>query len=268
MNISEFRKLNIEILRTNKELHALKGYIDGSLLFDYKNIYASWSGMKSYSCDYHLYITSKEDLKDGDLFYSKHGIGVFEEEGNIFLLHDSSKILDNKKVKCSKIISTTDRTLNLPNIPVTFIQTFILLYNKGVIPEEVLVEYEKYKDELAPPEWFSNWVSGNSSMIGKELYTEDEGICIVSGINHPGGKSYLETDKGRVVWNYQLNKSVFIGFTKYRLLVNESNTIKVKLLKSSWDKEQIMELLMEALYETTPRSEDEAMEWIKSKLSV
>jgi len=126
----------------------------GQLIFDNSlkefriNKNKSWSA----SCDtnvlipQHIYITSDEEIKEGDWYCSPTGI-VSQHNG-------TEKLPDGWK----KIIATTDKSLKinllegikhapenwreLPQIPQSFIEYFVDQYNKGNIITEVMVEYE------------------------------------------------------------------------------------------------------------------------------
>jgi hypothetical protein len=89
-----------------------------------------------------------------------------------------------------------------------------------------------YKDELANLDWFTNFVYGSLSMIGYEFYTEDLGICIVEGIEHPDypGGTFIKTNKGKVEWNYQNNKTIFVGEDKFRPKLDKDGCLILKRL--------------------------------------
>lgn len=89
-----------------------------------------------------------------------------------------------------------------------------------------------YKDELANLDWFTNFVYGSLSMIGYEFYTEDLGICIVEGIEHPDypGGTFIKTNKGKVEWNYQNNKTIFVGEDKFRPKLDKDGCLILKSL--------------------------------------
>lgn len=79
-----------------------------------------------------LYITSDDEIKDGDWIYN------FETEEIIQCIGKGS--LRNWK----KILASTDKSLNLPSPSEQFIQKYIESYNKGNVITEVTVEYEEY----------------------------------------------------------------------------------------------------------------------------
>lgn len=83
------------------------------------------------SVNQHLYITSDDEIKEGDWVIFRGGkpfrCGSDEHAGLGFL----------------KIIATTDTSLGLPQPSDKFIQAYIEAYNKGEKIDKVLVEYEK-----------------------------------------------------------------------------------------------------------------------------
>lgn len=126
----------------------------GQLIFDNSlkefriNKNKSWSA----SCDtnvlipQHIYITSDEEIKEGDWYCSPTGI-VSQHNG-------TEKLPDGWK----KIIATTDKSLtqfnqyvgenegymtSLPQPSQSFIEKYVEEYNKGNIITDIMVEYEE-----------------------------------------------------------------------------------------------------------------------------
>ena len=142
------------MLPTEKESNALKGYLDGSLLFNYQKEYQTIDAEKGFTGYYHLFITSDDKIEVGDwLIYQNK---VYHHSKNSFQGVDFTE--------CKKIIATTDTSLSIstyypqftvdkspietkfPQPSQSFIQKFIEAYNKGESIEEVMVEYEKFCD--------------------------------------------------------------------------------------------------------------------------
>ena len=103
---------------------------------------------------YHLYITTDEEIKDGDWFLMNGCIlrQCSLHKGDIL---DTLGGLHHKSV-CKKIIATTDKLILktsksidkeqfpdilVPQIPQSFIDYFVEQYNKGNVIDKVLVEY-------------------------------------------------------------------------------------------------------------------------------
>jgi hypothetical protein len=89
----------------------------------------------------HLYITSDEEIKEGDWVYSEGLHYVFQ----VLVFPLSAK-------DAKKIIATTDTSLNLPQPSQQLIEKYIEEYNKGNQIKEVMVEYET--TQITKQEWF------------------------------------------------------------------------------------------------------------------
>lgn len=104
----------------------------------------------------HLYITSDDEIKDGDWYYD-----ITLEQIIRANVNSDHNIYTGS---CKKIIATTDTSLKIPDFPELentaytnlpqpsdkFIQAFIESYNKGEKIEKVLVEYKDYSPDMAP----------------------------------------------------------------------------------------------------------------------
>lgn len=130
------KKCNVVLIATDKAENALlKGtrninYHHGYLTQDYL---LNELNRKSY----HLYITSNDEIKEGDWIY--HRIkGVFKYSNDI----DTIK----SKITLFKIIATTDTELHkdrVAKIGLPFIEKYISEYNKGNQIKEIDVEFEQ-----------------------------------------------------------------------------------------------------------------------------
>lgn len=143
------------MLPTEKESNALKGYLDGSLLFNYQKEYQTIDAEKGFTGYYHLFITSDDKIEVGDWCIVGEHVSKYD-----------SKITSDEELESNwqKIIATTDTSLSIstyypqftldkspietkfPQPSQSFIQKFIEAYNKGESIEEVMVEYEKFCD--------------------------------------------------------------------------------------------------------------------------
>jgi hypothetical protein len=106
----------------------------------------SWYIIKN---PHHLYITSDDEIKEGDWFIKMNHKGgkptLYQESKKAFM---NSEWLNSSDVNdCFKIITTTDKSLGLPEPSPAFIQKYISDHNKGNIITEVMVEYLQYSDE-------------------------------------------------------------------------------------------------------------------------
>ncbi|QQO97452.1 hypothetical protein Molly5_157 [Maribacter phage Molly_5] len=149
------------------------------------------------------------DIKSGDkLVHISAGIASVQEVKEVRVDHiltteDRVGWLQN----CYPIIASNDPSLSSNKISEKSIEK----YYKNGLPLKVLVKLEETRDELATLDWFTNFTYGPTSMVGEVFYHKEKGFCTITGIDHPGGDSYLLTDKGKVVWDYQHNKTVFVG---------------------------------------------------------
>lgn len=82
---------------------------------------------------FHLYVLSNEKIKKGDYYIDD----INEVRKSI----TSDKEYWESRPNYKKIIATTDKSLNLYQIPENFIRHYINKYNQGNIITEVLVEY-------------------------------------------------------------------------------------------------------------------------------
>lgn len=132
------------------------GYIDdfhnanneGSISYSFPVIegeHKDWE--KEHYQQQHLYILSDEKIKAGDWVYDTIIKQIF-----------SVSTINQNFIECKKIISSTDKSLGLPETPETFIKKYCEI---GGIDDEVLVKHwdtigslsyngERYKVQLAP----------------------------------------------------------------------------------------------------------------------
>jgi hypothetical protein len=118
----------------------------------YQHVQATKQGLQE---NFHLYITSDDEIKEGDWFYDKLSTDkIYQRKNSIFSLPKESR----------KIIATTDTSLKLPipeglaEYPMSytpkslpqpsdkFIESYIDAHNKGGNIERVLVEYELFDE--------------------------------------------------------------------------------------------------------------------------
>jgi hypothetical protein len=81
---------------------------------------------------HNLYILSDEEIKEGDLYFPpSYTIQKAGDKEHCEVLNSLNPL---------KVISSTDKSLNLPVIPQNYIKYFVEQYNKGNIIEEVELE--------------------------------------------------------------------------------------------------------------------------------
>ena len=162
-----YKKVNVVMLPTN-EKSKIKLSDNNELDFFPGMMYIAEFDWKPQ----HLYITSNEEIKEGDWIYhlsrkEVFRIHHFDSSNNSKTIVTSDKDfldLPNIFIKvlvsdCKKIIATTDKSITinnydssdedavvncyLPQIPQQFIEKWIEEYNKGNVITEVMVEYNK-----------------------------------------------------------------------------------------------------------------------------
>jgi hypothetical protein len=161
----------------------------------------------------HLYIISDDEIKEGDWFIEEGCELPINAGYNIGLCED-----------CKKIIATTDTSLELkcdgkcakyecvclyPQPSKQFIEKYIESYNKGKVITDVLVEYELYMQR--------------QSNIGTTKY-------IVSKDNKSFDK--LNFDRIPTLLGLKINP--------------KDNTITIKKVKDSWNREEVIRLCSKA----------------------
>jgi hypothetical protein len=87
----------------------------------------------------HLYVISEEEIKEGDWY--------IDDGDNVRQSVTSDNSYWERRSDYMKIIATTDKSLNLPSIPHSFIAYFIEQYNLNNAISSVEVEYEDTGEE-------------------------------------------------------------------------------------------------------------------------
>jgi hypothetical protein len=104
----------------------------------------------------HLYITSNEEIKEGNWFISELG-EIWQHNGNITPSKLSVKIIattdDSLEIRYDNrfidvIVSGESLNGKLPKIPQQFIERYISEYNKGNVITQVMVLYHWGDDDL------------------------------------------------------------------------------------------------------------------------
>jgi hypothetical protein len=166
----------------------------------------------------HLYFISDKKIREGDTFIYSY------DNNNSYLLtcliitdliiisqerFNVGDISDWNKKYCKKVIASTNPSLNLPKPLQSFINKYITEYNKGNIIEEVMIEYEEYH--------------GLNQSIA-EIYAVSES---------DNGNDYNKS------FNFKLDS---LG-REYKIKVDKQNTITIKPIKSSWNRDEVIKLL-------------------------
>lgn len=207
--------------------------------------YKDYNGKELSGCTlHHLYTISDDEIKEGDwcIEGNKHP-NLFQVKefnsvtGIVREINGKPYILD----ACRKIIATTDTSLkeiiknhndfdsvfSYPQPSQQFIEKYIKSYNKGEVIADVLVEYEEKSNEDIQRE------------LG--IFGHDEGL--------------LESEYNEYIKTNSIDK----------LRVNpKDNTITIKKLKDSWNREEVRGLLIKFHNEFPERYNLE--QWIKENL--
>ena len=229
------------MLPIEKANNALKGYLDGSLLFNYQKEYKTIDAEKGFTGYYHLYILSDDEIKEGDWYYIPRTNSVNQCQ------NDPTELNLERRFGIRKVIATTDSSLEinsnfdynqllpnknnfrfyLPQPSQAFVKKFVEEYNKGNAIKDVSVEYEiKSNAGLGHNEW---------------VY-----------LQHIVGKRYIPVKiEANIYQNtYELGKEdTFEDFElEYNLKVNpKDNTITIKKVKDSWNGKEVKQMLADFL---------------------
>lgn len=159
----------------------------------------------------HLYIISDDEIKEGDWFINLFNNVIVQAHNWIYVS------------TCKKIIATTDTSLtidciinknkvyHLPQPSQQFIEKYIEEYNKGNIITDVLVEYMQTKLYIKPQN-YQQYISQP-----KELQ-----FPITTDINN--------------IYNLKVNP--------------KDNTITIKKVKDSWNREDVYKIIRKAITDT------------------
>ena len=243
---------NVVMLPTNEKANILKGSNAGNnlLLDNGDNINHSLVDGKRFQYQ-HLFITSGEEIKEGDWFYSKIVQKIFKATNEKYNLQELNLNICNHK-----IIVTTDTSLSykfrekevqfpqtifLPRPSQQFIQQYIEEYNKGNVITKIEVEYEDLTEQLQES------VDNLRDNCLEDFDNEEESPY------------------------YHLLEQAIIELGNYipKLKVNPDNTINIKPIKDSWSREEVIKLIekfndnIEYVYNY---GEEALNEWIEENL--
>ena len=205
----------------------------GSLLISKRTVPNSKNWEKQ-----NLYITSNEQIRDGDWFYADNIHGKIEKAE-----YDNHGILINGFIAkaCKKVIATTDSSLKTKvqhdsdgflNIPLpqpsqSFIQKYVDEYNKGNIITDVLVEYD---DKMG----YCN--KCNAYQYSSYIGCNYNGIC--------DGKVIPDT----------------------KLKVSKDNTITIRRVKDSWSRDEVADKIRQYQHSVDRNEVTTIAQWIKENL--
>lgn len=229
--MNQFKRAQVVILPTEKD----------SLIFSNSLLNKlSYEELSPKHCShYYLYIISDDEIKEDDWFYyidndTKSSKYIMQCNGftdNTHIKVNSNNEFsygDWNKDYCKKIIATTDTSLLIEEVP------------------KSLKQYSQFKDKSLP--------QPSQQFIEKYIESYNKGEIITNVLIEYKWLLTSELDKN--------NKYIEID----RLKVNsKDNTITIKKLKESWNKEEIIELLHKYEYRDTTYVDWES-EWIEENL--
>lgn len=162
------KKCKVVMLSTYKaEKGCLRLYKGKSTKLYLAKTYLTQSYLKSIQeTSKHLYILSDDTIQEGDY--------VIDSMGEVFGPYEKGDII-GKEAK--KIIATTDISLRLPRIPQSFINEYIIKYNKGDQVKKVMVQYH---NNLSDPNRLTDfdvpWAKDNIIIINliKTTFDRDD----------------------------------------------------------------------------------------------
>jgi len=228
--MNQFKRVQVIILSTSNIVNSLKGYEDTSLLFKYQKEYKTIDAEKPYVCNYHLYIISDDEIKGDSYVYSPFTNTIIQLAIDIkFIPKDWIKNNGYKKV-----IATTDSSLKIFGGKGDICD---LYYN---LPQPSQQFIKKYIE------------SYNKSEVITDVLVEYENIQTTK-------KEDYQYRNGSSNLNYE-----------DKLKINpKDNTITIKKLKDSWNREEVHNLMMQAwIFGQADKSLDYTIreKWIEKNL--
>jgi|694.fasta_scaffold17891_15 hypothetical protein len=233
------KQTKVILLPTEKEGVIAKGsrlfYIGDRPIWKEKVPDGSWTHQ-------HLYFLSDEPIKDGEIL----PYIMCWTDGSFELFNSNNRISESRRLSglAKKVIATTD-ILNihpmqmnsphydhLPQPSKSFIEKYITEYNKSNIIKEVMVEYEEKTFE-------EHW------------YCEQTGERNFD-ITPPIGKIWIR---------YWAHKDIY-----HILKVAKDNTITIRPIKDSWTREEVINLIRNAMQSKGYTPEYEVIEFCKENL--
>jgi len=165
---------------------------------------------------YHLYITSDEEIKEGDWHICndiiKKCIFIGKANGTTYLVDE----LGNQDIiiYCKKIIATTDESL---------------IYRKGFVHNSI----DGFQDlPQLSQQFIENWI---------EEYNKNNQIVDIL-VECNGGTKKIKVPIGHDDY------STGLEYTPEKLKVNFDNTINIKPIKNSWNREEVNEEKSELIH--------------------
>ena len=183
---------------------------------------------------YELYITSDEEIKEGEYGLDIRDNKIFKCE-RVLSNHYEQGVLQFQKSYCKKIIATTDRSITidgydssdedsivkcyLPQPSKEFIEAYIKTYNKSNLITKIEVEYEDLTEQL------------------QESVDNLRDNCLEDFDNEEESPYY-----------HLLEQAIIkLGNYSSKIKLNSDNTINIKQIKDSWNRSEVVELCTKAV---------------------
>jgi len=217
-----WKKLKLIMLPTEKIMENRVGYyVEGLSLFESKHpngkkslsIERSMNGMNIANPQY-LYIISDENIKEGDWYYTPSKRSIEQCVKKILIIKDS--INDIKQLK---IIASTDSSLSIPLMSVKWVQ---LDFSNNAKPKD-LTEPTVIESKTLPT------LSKEFISLYIEEYNKGNVIEEVEVEYYPADEEWNDN-----TGSYEIAEA---------LKLNSNNEISIKLIKESWNREEVVKLI-------------------------
>ena len=250
--MNQFKRAQVIMLPTENK-------INGSIVKDIKEESKILHIKQKDYCEHedfvaqHLYITSDDEIKEGDLHITSDHSGFGFRKYKIIATTDTSLKTDNPNYDIGKLAYIT-----LPQPSQQFIEKYIESYNKGEIITDVLVEYEidntlliteNYKHPYPygyhkndNPKFMNIKLSNGKIVIGYfQKFNKGEGYYRgLEVISH----WMIPMIKAKGYQSSTLQDVEILSWWNEKLKINpKDNTITIRKLKDSWNREEVVELL-------------------------
>ena len=208
--MSEFKKCNLVILRSKTPTHFAKD--------SQGKIFMPYMGRLNDTCSYqHFYITSSDEIKLGDW--------ILNERRYLRVQKVENRICQDRRANgWRKILASTDKSLNLPDIDPVLISKDIN-YDGRYEHSDILVKYAK-QEKLLNEKWNEYLIIQNGQIVDKVGIDEkyelkeyvvsllDGNICAkLIQVNYPTESLLIEAIKDCL--KYCEDQSVYDKLSKY-----------------------------------------------------
>ena len=174
----------------------------------------------------HLFLVSEDTIKEGDYILDLVLNEVYKPVNIQYSNQTSNEV---------KIVATTDTTLNLPLIPISFLEAYCKANGKI---DEVMIEIEQYPVD----------------MHGNEILWAAKGIQNITAVH---SDTCCDNDKEYVA-----------SYHKTRVKTRPDNTVIIHRMKTQWTRDEVKHLMYDVMqialhWKDNP---DICSDWIDSKI--